>query len=103
MNDRYRCQHDGLQWALYCEKLIELKGENKKGTGKYIRRESVIGYFPRFDQAICRMYELMLAADFYFVKQSEIEFAVKRASEIRDELLKEVMSNYATVEAPVSS
>lgn len=86
MKPTYEARHDGLQWVLYREADAEKRGEDRKPTGEFERKESVVGYFPKFHQAVGRMYEGMVADELVDFSGDELVSAVQKALWIYDNL-----------------
>lgn len=81
MKPKYFCIRDDRQWILRVEKDAE-----DKVTKQTKRVQSVIGYFPKFHQAVQRMYEHMVADEVGVLE--DIPAAVEKAKEVYENIAK---------------
>lgn len=96
MKPKYWIEHDGMQWQLFVEKDATDK------EGAINRRTSGLGWFPKFHQAIGKMYEMLCAGwTEGTITCSEILEAVKKAEQIKDDLIREFRGKESVVAAPI--
>lgn len=81
MMPTYRATYDGVQWC-----LTRTAESTSRSTGEATLVERIVGYYPRFDQVVARMYECAVGDGIDEITMATLEDAVKQAKVIRDEL-----------------
>lgn len=82
MKTKYWIEPDDRQWQL--KKEADVK--NKEGVVS--RRESIVGYFPKFGQAASALYERVVAEKIGTVDASSIQSSITESMAIMQRLLK---------------
>lgn len=73
--NKYRLEKNSLQWILYVER------DAKKKDGTPCRVSARLGFFPKFHQAVGRMYEEMVREQIA-APVEDLAAAVRKAEEI---------------------
>ena len=82
METQYWIEADDRQWQLKKEADVT----NKEGVGS--RRESIVGYFPKFGQAVSALYERVVAEEVEIVDAELIHASILESNAIMERLLK---------------
>ena len=81
MKTQYWIEADDRQWQLKKEADVT----NKQGVVS--RRESIVGYFPKFGQAVSALYERVVAEEIEIVDAEIIQASILEANAIMKRLL----------------
>ena len=81
MKTKYWIEPDDRQWQLKKEADVT----NKEGVVS--RRESIVGYFPKFGQAVSAIYERVVAEEIEIVDAELIQASILEANAIMKRLL----------------
>ena len=82
METKYWIEADDRQWQLKKEADVTSK------EGVVSRRESIIGYFPKFGQAVANLYERVVAEEIEIVNAELIQASILESTAIMELLLK---------------
>lgn len=82
MKTKYWIEADDRQWQLKKEADVT----NKEGVVS--RRESIVGYFPKFGQAVSALYERVVAEEIEIVDAELIQASISESNAIMERLLK---------------
>lgn len=82
MGAEYWIEPDDRQWQLKKEADVTSK------EGVVSRRESIVGYFPKFGQAVANLYERVVAEEIEIVDAELIQASILEANAIMERLLK---------------
>ena len=82
METKYWIEADDRQWQLKKEADVTSK------EGVVSRRESIIGYFPKFGQAVANLYERVVAEEIEIVNAELIQASILESNAIMERLLK---------------
>ena len=81
METQYWIEADDRQWQLKKEADVTSK------EGVVSRRESIVGYFPKFGQAVSALYERVVAEEIEIVDAEIIQASILEANAIMKRLL----------------
>ena len=82
METKYWIEADDRQWQLKKEADVTSK------EGVVSRRESIVGYFPKFGQAVSALYERVVAEKIEIVGQESIQASILASTAMMERLLK---------------
>lgn len=82
METKYWIEADDRQWQLKKEADVTSKG------GVVSRRESIVGYFPKFGQAVSALYERVIAERIGTIDADSMQASILESNAIMERLLK---------------
>ena len=82
METKYWIEAYDRQWQLKKEADVT----NKEGVVS--RRESIVGYFPKFGQAVANLYERVVAEKIEIVGHESIQASILASNAIMERILK---------------
>ena len=82
METKYWIEADDRQWQLKKEADVTSK------EGVVSRRESIVGYFPKFGQAVSALYDRVVADKIGTIDADSIQSSILEANAIMKRLLK---------------